>query len=96
MPYILDILKVKELAKWKAGFDSEDGNAMRKIAGMKSYQIFHIEEDPNNLLILCEFDNLDTARKFVQSDELRKASQQSGVIEVSDTYFLEEVEKGSV
>jgi len=30
MPYALSILKVKDYAKWKSGFDREDGVALRK------------------------------------------------------------------
>ncbi len=94
MTYLLGILKVEDFAKWKSEFDSEEGAAMRKAGGMKSYQLFHIENDPNNLVLLSEFDNLDTARKFMQSGELKEAMQQSGVIGEGDAYFLEEVEKG--
>lgn len=95
MPYALFIgHKIKDFAEWKAGFD--EGADVRKAGGMKSYQIFHLENDPNNLMLLCEFDNLDDARKFVQSKELQEAMQHGGVIEVEGTYLFEEVEKGPV
>jgi hypothetical protein len=96
MPYILGIIKVEDFAKWKSEFDSEDDKALRKDGGMKSYQLFHIEDAPNNLVLLCEFDNLSTGRKFGQSEELREANQQSGVIGQPELYFLEEIEKRSV
>ena len=95
MPYTLGIFKVEDYAKWKSGFDSEDSIAMRKASGMKSYQLFQTEDDPNNIVILVEWDNLDTARKFLQSDELQEALQRSGVPQI-ERYFLEEVEKGSI
>lgn len=96
MPYALSILRVEDYAKWKSAFDSEDGIALRKAFDMKSYQLLQTGDDHINLVLLTEWDNLDKARKFMQSEELRVASQQSGVIEGSDTYFLEEVEKRSV
>ncbi len=92
--YILFVgVKVEDYAEWKAGFDTEEGKAFRKASAMKSYQLFQIEDKPNNLVLLCEFDNLEDARKFSQSVELREVSQQSGVIKAGDAYFLEEVEK---
>ena len=91
MAYLLGMFKVKELAQWKTAFDSEEGKALRKAGGMKSYQLFQTEDDANSLVILCRFDSMDRARKFMQSDELREASEQSGVIEQGGTYFIEEI-----
>jgi heme-degrading monooxygenase HmoA len=96
MPYVLGILEVEDLAKWKTAYDSEDGAAMRKAVGMKSYQIFRREDDPNKVIHLSQWDNMDDARKFLQSEELEKANQESGVIEMGGVYFLEEVESKSV
>ena len=96
MPYALSILKVEDYAKWKSAFDSEDAIALRKAGEMKSYQLFQTEDDPNTVVLLTEFDNLDKARKFMQSEELQEAMKQSGVVSTLGTYYLGEVEKGSV
>jgi quinol monooxygenase YgiN len=96
MPYVLGVFQVRDFTEWKSAHDIENGAAMRKAAGMKSYQIFHSEDDPNKVVHLSQWDNMDDARKFLQSDELQKANQQSGVMNMSDIYYLEEVEKASV
>ncbi len=97
MPYYtLTILELRNYAEWKSGFDNEQGVALRKASGMKSYQILQTEQGPNKIVVLCEWDNMDDARKFLQSEELQKANQQSGVIEINESYFLGEVEKTSV
>ena len=97
MQYSIGYLKVKDFANWKSSFDSEDGKALRKATGMKSYQIFQAADDPNYVVILTEWDSMDDGRKFIQSKELEEANRESGVIEVFGTYdtskFLEEVEK---
>lgn len=94
MPFVLITLhKVEDYAKWKTEFDSDID--MRKEAGEKSYQIFHTDDDPNNLAILFEWDSLDNARKFMESNELREKMQKGGVIGEPEIRFLEEVEKGS-
>lgn len=100
MPYNISALKVKDFAKWKSEFDGEEGAAMRKAGGMKSYQIFQAADNPNYVVILTEWDSVGDARKFMQSEELKEANRESSVIEMFGTYdtskFLEEVEKGSV
>jgi heme-degrading monooxygenase HmoA len=96
MPYTASILKVEDFGRWESSFDREDSIAARKAAGEKSYQIFQTVDDPNNLVLLFEWDNLDNARKFVQSEKLRELMQQAGVIGKPDSYFLGEVEKGSM
>ena len=74
MSYILVTRhKVEDYARWKSAFDGD--TEMRKGAGEKSYQIFHTDDDPNNLAILFEWDNLDNARKFMQSEELRERNR---------------------
>jgi quinol monooxygenase YgiN len=96
MSYALCILEVKDFAEWKSGYDIEDGAAIRKAANMKSYQIFRFEDDPNKVVHLSQWDNMAVARKFLQSEDLKKANQQSGVINMSDIYYIEEVESKSV
>jgi quinol monooxygenase YgiN len=96
MQYTVTILKPKEYAEWKSGFDSEDGVALRKDSGMKSYQIFCADDDPNTVVLLAEWDNLDNARKHIQSGKIQQIHQQVGLPEMPETYYLQEVEKGSV
>ena len=96
MPYTITILKLRDYAGWKSGFDSEDGVALRKDSGIKSYQVFRTEGDPNKVVLLAEWDNLDNAHKHVQSEKVREIHQQLGLPELPETYYLEEVEKKSV
>jgi len=96
MAHVLGVFKVEDFEKWKAGFASPEGVAMRKSGGMRSYRLFRTDGDPNKLVILSEFDDLDTARKFMQSDELRAAHQQSGAVGELVAQFLEEVEELSL
>jgi len=96
MPYALAILEVKDCAEWKAAYDIEEGVALRKASGMKSYQIFNSDDNPNQIVHLSQWDNMDDARKFLQSEELKKANEQSGVLKMYGVYFLEEIEGKSI
>jgi hypothetical protein len=42
---------------------------------------------------LFEWDDLDKARTFAQSEDLRQIMQRAGVADRPDLYFLEEVEQ---
>lgn len=94
MAYLLIWHKVKDYTAWKSNFDN--AAEMRKAGGEKSYQILHPDDDPNNLVLLFEWDNLDNARNYVAAPELKEAMQQAGVVEEPEIYFLEEVARGSV
>ena len=93
MACMMGIFKVEDFARWKDAFDTEEGAAVRKAAGMKSYQMFHVENEPNSVVLLCEFDDLENARRLAQSDELRTAHQQAGATGKPDSYYLVEIEK---
>ena len=95
MPYMLARIKVDDYAKWKPIFD--DHIDFRKANGQKSQRIFRSKggpnDEPNSLIILFEWDSLDNAKKFTQSESLREAMKKSGVTGQPHMHFLEEVEK---
>jgi antibiotic biosynthesis monooxygenase (ABM) superfamily enzyme len=94
MPYVLVRHKIEDYAKWKPVFD-EDA-AARKPGGSQGGQLFRNANDPNEILIIFQWDTLDNAQKFVQSPQLAAKMQQAGVTDQPDVYFLEEIEKLSV
>jgi heme-degrading monooxygenase HmoA len=91
MPYVLVRAKVEDYAKWKTVFDQH--GATRQASGSKGGYLFRNADDPNETVILFEWDEMEKARQFSQSDDLRQRMQQSGVVDRPDMYFLEEVEK---
>ncbi len=94
MFYIIARHKVNDYKTWKKGFDN--ALSIRKAGGEKSFQIFQVDNDKNNILLLFEWDNLTNAHKYFDSPELQKAMQQAGVLEKPDVYFLEEVDQGTL
>lgn len=91
MPHLLVRHKIAEYEKWKSEFDKH--GATRQAKGSKQGRLFRNANDPNELLILMEWDKMDRAREFAQSDDLRQAMDRAGVADKPDVYFLEEVEK---
>src|SRR5215207_1926254 len=73
MPYMLVRHKVEDYERWKPGF--EEHGATRKESGSKGVRLFRNADDPNETVILLEWDDLENARQFAQSDDLREAMQ---------------------
>ena len=94
MAHVLVRHRVKNYPAWKTVFDG--AIKMRKTSGEKSYQILQPESDPNDLILLFEWDSLLNAKKFLESPELRAAMKQSGVIDEPEVHFLKEAGRGRV
>jgi heme-degrading monooxygenase HmoA len=94
MPYVLGQVKVEDYAAWESAFSSPEGKAGRRAAGAKSWQIFHTEGDPNDIMIFFEWDSLANAHKYYESEDFRRKQPK---VNLSDpkTYYLEEVKRGS-
>jgi heme-degrading monooxygenase HmoA len=72
MPYLLVRHKVEDYERWKPVFDHDHG-ATRERSGSKGGWILRNVEDPNELVILLEWDSLENARRFANADDLREA-----------------------
>ncbi len=94
MPYLLVRSKIQDYAKWKPVFDEHAPT--REAMGSKGGYVFRNADDPNELLVLLEVEDLSRARQFAQSDDLRQAMQRAGTTDQPDIYFLEVADRPSV
>jgi heme-degrading monooxygenase HmoA len=94
MPYILVQQPVEDYDKWKAVFDEH--GPTRQASGSKGGFVLRNADDPNQITILLEWDNLDNARAFAGSDDLRETMQRAGVTGPPNVYFLDQVDRPSV
>jgi heme-degrading monooxygenase HmoA len=81
--------KVKDFAQWKEVF--YEHAKVRKEAGSKGARIFRDENDPNNVAIFFEWDDMAKSRTFFESKFLRHTLDRAGVIGNPEILF--EVEK---
>jgi len=88
MAYLLVRHKVADFQKWKLVFD--DNLEWRISHGEKSYQIFRDSNDPNDIFILCEWENLDSAKQFINSQDLKDKMHNAGVIAEPGLFILTE------
>ena len=90
MPYVIVKQKVADYARWKSIFDADGAN--RESAGSQGGQLWRSADDPNEVVILFEWD-LEQARQYSQREEVRAKMQAAGVLDPPDFYFLEEIEQ---
>ena len=92
MAYMFVRHSVQDYAAWKSVFDSVGD--LRKRSGEDSYQILRQDNGSDNVVGLFQWDNLDNARKYAASPELKAAMEQAGVIGKPEILFLEEAARG--
>ena len=94
MANVLIHLNVQDYAQWKPVFDSVAST--RQASGSRGGDLYHAAGNPNEVLVLWDWDSLDNARKFFTSAALREAMQKAGVIGPPSVYYLDEIEKVAV
>ena len=89
MTYVLVRFTVEDLAKWKLVF--EEAAELRKNYGSKGVRAFSKADNPSEVVILGEYDDVEKARQLFQSQEFREATKRAGVMGPPDVTFLNEV-----
>jgi hypothetical protein len=86
MPHIMIRHKVADFGKWKSAYDSHA--PARASAGLKEEHLLRSSDNPNEVVLLFSAQDLDKAKQFAASDDLRQRMQQAGVTDKPDIYFL--------
>ena len=79
--------KVENYDSWKPVFDQ--AFEMRKQSGEVSFKLFRGVVDSNEVIGIFEWDSIERAKEFLESDEIKAKMQEAGVNEKPDIYFLE-------
>jgi uncharacterized protein YeaO (DUF488 family) len=87
MMHMLIRHKVADFAKWKSVYDAHV--SARQSAGLKEEHLLRNIEDPNEVILLFSAQDLNKAKAFAVSDDLREAMQKAGVSDKPNVYFLE-------
>ena len=91
MPHALIKFTIEDRDKWRAAF--AEAAALRKSHGSMGVHAFVQAGEPNQVVILGEFEDLDRARQLFQSAEFREVTKKAGVIGAPEVTFLNEVVK---
>ncbi len=68
---------VADFAKWKPIY--EDNEATRKKFGAKKADAFANIKNPNEIIVVSEWDNKEQATKFAESSDLKERLKQAGI-----------------
>lgn len=88
MPALLIRHRVASYPAWKAAFDEHEST--RRANGSRERRLFQDATDPHQLFLLLEWDDLERARLFIDSDDFRVAMARAGVTDEPDIWLLED------
>ena len=84
--YMLVRHKVRDFSEWKRGYDTH--LPRRAEAGLTEKHLLRGAHDPNEVILLFEARDLNRAKAFAESVDLRETMQKVGVVDRPDMYFL--------
>lgn len=87
----LRIVKVENFEKFKSVF--EGAVDLRKSYGSKGGHLYRNPKDQNQAIIVLEYNSLENAEKYLQSDDLKQKMKEGGAIGTPEDIPIEEVEK---
>lgn len=87
MSYMMIRHKVRDFDAWKPGYDGH--LPAREAAGLREVNLLRNIDDPQEVVVLFEVSDLEKARAFTASEDLKQKMQEVGVIDRPDIYYLE-------
>ena len=83
--------RVADYAKWKPAFDEHE--ALRREHGVAGHSLHRDTDDPNVIIIAFRVNDLNRAKEFAGSEELRSAMERAGVLGPPEIWFADDVEE---
>jgi len=84
--YMLVRHRVLDFPEWKRVYDAHQPKRIE--AGLSDQYLLRGEQTPDEVVLLYAAEDLDRARAFAESADLRETMQEAGVIDKPDIYFL--------
>jgi len=69
---------VKDFAAWKTVYDQHE--SVRKAAGCSKADVFTNVANPNEVLVVTEWDSVEHSHKFAESSNLKETMMKAGVL----------------
>jgi heme-degrading monooxygenase HmoA len=84
--------KVKNYGEWKKEYDKS--KELRRASGEIAFQVFRNVDDPNTVTVISVQKSADEMRAFMNSPDLKERMEKSGIIEIGQMLFMEEMDSG--
>jgi hypothetical protein len=78
--------KVQDFDKWKPVYDSHQ--QARAAAGLQELHLWRNGDDPNDIFLLFEVADVEKAKAFARSSDLKERMRDAGVMGAPDIFFL--------
>ena len=88
MTSILIQVKVQDYSKWRAVYDENESN--RASNGMGGAKVYRNSDDANSVALFIDVTDMEKARAYVDSDELKQTQMKGGVIPPPTVTWLNE------
>ena len=85
--------KVRDYDTWLPLFQ-EHGIVRRQYGGLGD-QVYRVNGDPNDLIVVNFFEDLERAKAFTQDPSLRETLDRAGVIGEPEVTFAQEAEEAT-
>lgn len=85
------IKSVKDYDKWKSSFDEHEN--MRKSMGSRGASVLRNKNVPEQVVVIIEWEDMESAKKFVETEDLILRMEKAGVIGLPAVYYLEEKDR---
>ncbi len=82
--------RVADYARWKPVFDERE--AARKEGGVTAHSVHRDADDSNVVIIALRVKDINRAKEYAGSEDLRSAMQRAGVQGPPQIWFVEDVE----
>ncbi len=80
---------VADFAAWKREYDEFEES--RRTMGVVAHAVYSSVDNPNDITVWHDFDDLESARAFVESPTLRDAMTKAGVAGEPSIWFTKSV-----
>ncbi|WP_332898155.1 antibiotic biosynthesis monooxygenase [Haladaptatus sp. CMSO5] len=94
MAFLVAKATVADFEAWKSSFDSND--SFRTEHGQLGYQTFQSVDDPNEVVVLFDWDDAEDPRAFFGSEEMRERLAAAGVKGMPELSVVKMVDQKSV
>ena len=93
MTYLLGKSTVEDFDAWQSSF--ADNDSVRTEHGQQGYQVFQSTEDPNDVVVIFEWEDDKDPRAFFGSEEMRERMAEAGLKGQPELKVLELVDQKS-
>lgn len=82
---------VEDFDTWKQAFD-DNADTREEYGSHEDYRLLHEAGSPNEVVVIAEWESVETFQRFMAESDLQEKMGDAGVISEPEVYILEETE----